>query len=220
MAEPEAPPSEQGIRPSPAKTRSKVLITDGREVFTSVRAHIKDDRVSVAAGSFAYRWFLSLFPIIIALLGVTALLDVPRHVTVTLINGVTKALPAGAADVLTSAIKHSEGRSNGAITAIVIAGAVALWSATSGMVMVDGPFLYREATARPPASARGGRPRRWSIRPHRLRPSHWRLAEGSAPLRRGSLLGGLDGGTLDHRACARGSTAVGALFRGAESASA
>jgi len=95
------------------------------------------DRITVAAGSFAYRWFLSLFPIIIALLGVSALVDVPRHVTVVLINGVTKALPAGAAGVFTSAIQHSEGHSEGALTAIVIAGAVAVWSATSGMVMVE-----------------------------------------------------------------------------------
>jgi membrane protein len=137
MAGPDVPPSEDRSLFVPAKTRSKVLISDGREIFVSVRAHIKNDRVSVAAGSFAYRWFLSLFPIIIALLGVTALLDVPRHVTVTLIRGVTKALPGGAAGVFTSAIRHSEGRSNGAITAIVIAGAVALWSATSGMVMVE-----------------------------------------------------------------------------------
>jgi membrane protein len=114
-----------------------VLISDSKEVFESFRVHLKHDRISVAAGAFAYRWFLSLFPIIIALLGVTSLLDVPRHVTVTLINGVTKALPAGAAGVFTSAIKHSEGRASGAITAIVIAGAVALWSATSGMVMVE-----------------------------------------------------------------------------------
>jgi membrane protein len=137
MAGPVAPQSEEHIRPFPAKTRSKALLSDGREIFASVRAHIKNDRVSVAAGSFAYRWFLSLFPIIIALLGVTALLDVPRQVTVMLINGVTKALPAGAAGVFTSAITHSEGRSNGAIAAIVVAGAVALWSATSGMVMVE-----------------------------------------------------------------------------------
>jgi membrane protein len=116
---------------------SRVLVSDWEEIFRSARMHIKKDRIAVAAGSFAYRWFLSLFPIIIALLGVTALVNVPRHVTVTLINGVTKALPEGAAGVFTSAIHHSEGRAAGALTAIVIAGTVALWSATSGMVMVE-----------------------------------------------------------------------------------
>jgi membrane protein len=137
MAAPEVPQRTERIGPSRVQVRSKVLISDGRAVFESLRAHLKNDRISVAAGAFAYRWFLSLFPIIIALLGVASLLDVPRHFTVTLINGVTKALPSGAAGVFTSAIKHSEGRASGAITAIVVAGAVALWSATSGMVMVE-----------------------------------------------------------------------------------
>jgi membrane protein len=112
-------------------------MVEWKTALASARVHIKNDRITVAAGSFAYRWFLSLFPIIIALLAVSALVDVPRHVTVVLINGVTKALPAGAAGVFTSAITHSEGHPEGAITAIVIAGAVALWSATSGMVQVE-----------------------------------------------------------------------------------
>jgi membrane protein len=130
-------PQSEDSQPWPDRERSNVLVSDWKEVLQAVQVHMKNDRITVAAGSFAYRWFLSLFPIIIALLGVTALVDVPRHVTVTLINGVTKALPAGAAGVFTSAIKHSEGRASGALTAIVIAGAVALWSATSGMVMVE-----------------------------------------------------------------------------------
>src|SRR5665213_2398488 len=125
-----AGPGEQpgaGNQSSTRHVRSSVLVSDWREIFQSARVPMKKDRITVAAGSFAYRWFLSLFPIITALLGVTALFIAPRHVTVTLINGVTKALPAGAAEVFTSAINHSEGRASGAITAIVVAGAVALW---------------------------------------------------------------------------------------------
>lgn len=119
------------------ESRAHTLTSEWKTALASARVHMKDDRITVAAGSFAYRWFLSLFPIIIALLAISALVDVPRHVTVVLINGVTKALPSGAAGVFTSAIKHSEGHSDGAITAIVIAGVVALWSATSGMVQVE-----------------------------------------------------------------------------------
>jgi membrane protein len=119
------------------ETRTDALVGEWRTALASARVHMKNDRITVAAGSFAYRWFLALFPIIIALLAVSALVDIPRHVTVVLINGVTKALPAGAAGVFTSAINHSGGHSDGAITAIVIAGVVALWSATSGMVQVE-----------------------------------------------------------------------------------
>ncbi|MHB1787444.1 MAG: YihY/virulence factor BrkB family protein [Acidimicrobiales bacterium] len=98
---------------------------------------MKVDRVNVAAGAFAYRWFLSLFPIIIALLGIAALVTIPRNVVVSLIHGVTKALPAGAAGVFTGAISHANERTGGELPATVVASAVALWSATSGMVMVE-----------------------------------------------------------------------------------
>lgn len=57
-----------------------------RARLTSARHHMKRDRVSVAAGAFGYRWFLCLFPVIIALLGVAALVDIPHHVTVSLIQ--------------------------------------------------------------------------------------------------------------------------------------
>ncbi len=113
------------------------LLADWKSALGSAKAHMKTDRITVAAGSFAFRWFLALFPIIIALLAVSALVNVPRHVTVALINGTTKALPAGAADVFTGAIDHSEKNSTGAIVAIALAGVVAIWSATSGMVQVE-----------------------------------------------------------------------------------
>jgi len=136
LPDPQSTTTSTGSPPA-SGADAEPLLWQWRPALASARVHMKTDRITVAAGSFAYRWFLSLFPIIIALLGVSSLIDLPRHVIVVLINGVTKALPAGAAEVFTSAIKHSEGHSDGAVMAIVIAGAVALWSATSGMVMVE-----------------------------------------------------------------------------------
>ena len=123
--------------PQETGSDNRHALADWKTALASTRAHVKKDRITVAAGSFAFRWFLALFPVIIALLAVSNLFNVPRHVTVALINGTTKALPAGAADVFTGAINHSTGSSQGAIVAIVIAGVVALWSATSGMVQVE-----------------------------------------------------------------------------------
>jgi membrane protein len=123
--------------PEAAPDDHRGLIANWKAALASARAHLKSDRITVAAGSFAFRWFLALFPIIIALLAVSSLVNVPRHVTVALINGTTKALPEGASDVFTGAINHSEGHTSGAIVAIVIAGVVAIWSATSGMVQVE-----------------------------------------------------------------------------------
>lgn len=105
--------------------------------LASARRHTKRDRVVVAAGAFAYRWFLSLFPMVIALLAAASVLAIPHRVVVKLIKGVTTALPAGAAGVLTSAIHAASSRRSGSWVTVIVAGLVALWSATSGMVMVE-----------------------------------------------------------------------------------
>lgn len=95
------------------------------------------NRVNLAAGAFAYRWFLAIFPIIIALLGIAALVTIPPHVVISLIKGVTKSLPSGAAKVFAGAIANAGHRSGVDLLATVVAIVVALWSATSGMVIVE-----------------------------------------------------------------------------------
>ena len=117
--------------------RSEFQALRVKEVLTSAVEHMREDRVNVAAGAFAYRWFLSIFPTIIALLGVASLVTLPPSVVVSLIHGVTEALPASAADVFTKAISHSTQRIHGDLVATILASVVALWSAVSGMVIVE-----------------------------------------------------------------------------------
>ena len=107
------------------------------EVSRLVLGRMKVDRVSVAAGAFAYRWFLSIFPLIIALLGVASLVTVPHRLIANLIHGVTVALPSGAASVLTESITNAQRHAGAGVTTTVLASVVALWSATSGMVVVE-----------------------------------------------------------------------------------
>ena len=108
-----------------------------REVTRLVLVAMRRDRVSVAAGAFAYRWFLSVFPLIIALLGAASLVTLPHHVVVSLIHGVTIALPSGAASVITSSLDHAQQHARGGLAATIVASLVALWSSTSGMVVVE-----------------------------------------------------------------------------------
>jgi len=108
-----------------------------KAIFKSTVKNLSEDRVNVAAGAFAYRWFLSIFPMIIALLGIASLVTLPATVVVDLINGVTKTLPSGAAHVFTDAITHAARRSSTDLGATVLALVVALWSAVSGMVIVE-----------------------------------------------------------------------------------
>jgi membrane protein len=108
-----------------------------RVILRSALDSIKSNRVNIAAGAFAYRWFLAIFPIIIALLGIATLVTVPRSDVINLINGLTKLLPSGAADVFTKAIDHATQRSSADLWTTIVASVVALWSATSGMVIVE-----------------------------------------------------------------------------------
>jgi membrane protein len=102
-----------------------------------VAAHMRLNRVTVAAGAFAYRWFLSIFPLIIALLGVASLVTIPHRVVTNLIHGVTAALPSGAANVLTQSLTHAQQHSGTGLATTVVASIVAVWSSTSGMVVVE-----------------------------------------------------------------------------------
>jgi membrane protein len=118
---------------SPAEMPSE----DWKATLGSARRHMKTDRVSLVAGSLAYRWFLALFPTLIALLGVAALVHLSPRTVTSLIHGVTKALPAGAAGVVTGALSNATKRTAGALPATALAAAIALWSASSGMVVLE-----------------------------------------------------------------------------------
>ncbi len=117
--------------------KSEVRSPGWRKVLASAMRHMKVDRVTVAAGAFAYRWFLSIFPTIIALLGVASLVEIPRSTAIALIHGVERALPSSAAQVFTKAINQATLSSSRHLTATILASIVALWSAVSGMVVVE-----------------------------------------------------------------------------------
>jgi membrane protein len=144
----DGPPDHQGRQRVPRRLVPAERRPAAPEIIHTTRAdwvaavttswqQVRQDRVAVAAGAFAYRWFLSLFPMLIALLEATAILGIPRHVVDRLVRGVDAALPAGAAGVLKSAIESASARNGGSWVTVVVAALVAAWSATSGMVMVE-----------------------------------------------------------------------------------
>lgn len=109
-----------------------------RDTLKRSAKEFKHDRAAMTAGSLAYHWFLSLFPAIIALLGIASLAGLGAGTVRHLEHGVDKALPGGVANVFNTAITTALGRSSsGSLTAVIIGVLIALWSASSGMAALQ-----------------------------------------------------------------------------------
>ena len=119
------------------------------------------DRVSISAGSLAYHWFLALFPAVIAILGLLALIRASAQFVAHITHAVEKGLPPGVGTVFAAAVKAASTRASGSLMAVIIGVIVAIWSASGGMsalqqaldtayeVPVDRKFLARRIHAIP-----------------------------------------------------------------------
>ena len=111
---------------------------DWKSTANRTLKEIKDDRVTLIGAGMAYYLFLALFPAVIALVGVLGLIDAPSSVIRSMEESVRNTLPAGARDIIGTAIGNADAtRESASGVAAFVGIAVALWSASSGMVALQ-----------------------------------------------------------------------------------
>ncbi len=88
----------------------------------------------MAAGNLAFHWFLSIFPTMIALIGLAALLRIGMGTVHHLVGGLDRMLPPGASGVLARAVAAGTRRASAPVGTIVVGVLIAAWSALSGAV--------------------------------------------------------------------------------------
>jgi membrane protein len=128
----------QGEVPGGPETPLEVGGTGWKNTLRRTGKKFIRDRCSMTAASLAYHWFLALIPSLIALLGLTRLLNINSDTVKHLVNGLDKALPPGASDVFKQAITQAATRSSAsALTALIIGVVLAVWSASGGMSALE-----------------------------------------------------------------------------------
>lgn len=110
---------------------------DWKATLKRTLTEIKDDRVTLAAAGMAYYFFLALFPALIAFVGILVLAKVD---TASLVSSIRSTVPGSTARILVDAITNAQSTAvsnNASIVAAIIGIAIALWSASSGMVALQ-----------------------------------------------------------------------------------
>lgn len=110
---------------------------DWKQTLKRTVKEVKDDRVTITAGGLAYYWFVALFPAIIALIGLVGILGLPTSAVQSLVKGIETALPGGAAQVITDAVRSATQSPSGTTIAAIAGTAIALWSASAGMAALQ-----------------------------------------------------------------------------------
>ena len=135
------PDQEQAIPPQAGKegpgphSPLQMPPPDWKESVKRAVKEFKDDRATLTGAGMAFYWFLSVFPAMIAAVGLLGLVNASEAAIDSITEAVKSALPGQAEAVLVEAVQRAgEQSSGGSLVATLVGLALALWSASAGMV--------------------------------------------------------------------------------------
>ena len=124
-------PTQTGEGPGPDSPLD-LPAPDWKESVKRAVKEFKEDRGTLTAAGMAFYWFLSIFPAMVAFVGLLGLFNASQGAIDSITDVVRSALPGDAATVLVEAIQDRE--TGGSVVAALIGVALALWSASAGCV--------------------------------------------------------------------------------------
>jgi membrane protein len=131
VAQDEPVPAQGTDRPGP-DTPLELEPGDWKSTTKRALKEVKDDRVPLAAAGMAYYFFLAIVPAFIAVVGVMGIVGVDPQ---PMIDSIRSTFPGDAGAVIAQPLERADETSQGAsVTTALVGIAVALWSASSGMV--------------------------------------------------------------------------------------
>ncbi len=122
-------------RPAVRDRRCRYRRTRGGRRSGRTGREIVRDRITITAAGVTFYWFLSLFPMVFAAVALLALADGSSEFVTDVNSTIDEVAPGDAARILTDAVANARTRAgaDGTVLSAVVAIALALWSASSGM---------------------------------------------------------------------------------------
>ena len=145
LARPEAPPRQAAPAPRSDEETIPAQTGDGQDPDSPLELpppdwkaslkraakEFKDDRATLTGAGMAFYWFLSIFPAMLAFVGVLGLVNASQG-AIDSIKEAVQSLPEGASQTLVTALDGTD--QGGSLLAALLGIALALWSASAGMV--------------------------------------------------------------------------------------
>ena len=111
---------------------------DLKQGLRAATKQFKADKGTLISAGMAFYWFLAVFPAILAAVGVIGLVHAGPQVVADISKAIRTTLPGNASKVLTDALDAARTRPRGSSLAATVVGiALALWSASAGMVALQ-----------------------------------------------------------------------------------